>query len=65
VGRFDFLPRDIESALTDILEKELDLQRRISILKRELEVRYDYSTYSSYRSIDRYNDGFIDTYNLG
>jgi len=24
-GRFDYLPRDIETAITDIIEKELDL----------------------------------------
>ena len=34
-------------------------------MKRELEIRYDYSTYATYRTIDKYNDGFIDTYNLG
>lgn len=35
------------------------------MLKRELELRYDYSSYAAFRTIDRYNDGFIDTYNLG
>ena len=28
VGRYDYLPRDIESALTDLIERELDLHRR-------------------------------------
>ncbi len=65
VGRFDSLPYDIERALLDILEKEVDLQRRLDILKRELEVRYDFSSLAAYRSIDRYNDGRINTFNLG
>lgn len=65
VGRYDYLPRDIEIALTAVLERELDLQRRLEILKNELEVRYDYSTFAAFRSIDRYNEGNINTYNLG
>ena len=65
VGRFDSLPYDIERAILDILEKEIDLQRRLDILKRELEIRYDYSSLAAYRSIDRYNDGRINTFNLG
>jgi len=65
VGRFDSLPFDIERAVVDILEKEIDLQRRLDILKRELEVRYDFSSLSAYRSVDRYNDGRINTFNLG
>jgi len=35
-GRFDHLPRDIESAMTAVLEKEIDLQRRVETLKRDL-----------------------------
>ena len=65
VGRFDSLPYDIERALLDILEKEVDLMRRLDILKRELEIRYDFSSLAAYRSIDRYNDGRINTFNLG
>ncbi len=65
VGRFDSLACDIESALLDVIEKEIDLQRRLDVLKRELETRYDYSTLAAYRSVDKYNDGRIDTHNLG
>jgi hypothetical protein len=36
VGRFDRLPRDIEIAMTSVLEKEIDLQRRLEVLKRDL-----------------------------
>lgn len=65
VGRFDVLPHDIEHALLDVIEKEIDLQRRLEVLKHELECRYDYSTLAAYRSIDKYNDGRINTHNLG
>jgi Ca2+-binding EF-hand superfamily protein len=65
VGRFDSLAGDIEHALLDVIEKEIDLQRRSETLKRELEVCYDYSSLAAYRSIDKYNDGRIDTHNLG
>jgi predicted glutamine amidotransferase len=65
VGRYDNLPRDIESCLTTVMELELNLQRRQEILKGDLEARYDYSTNAVFRTIDRLNDGFIDTYNLG
>ena len=65
VGRFDSLPYDIERSLVEIIEKEIDLQRRLDILKRDLEIRYDYSSLSAWRSVDKYNDGRIDTFNLG
>jgi len=65
VGRFESLPYDIERALLDIIEKEVDLMRRLDTLKRELESRFDFSAMAAYRSIDRYNDGRINTFNLG
>lgn len=65
VGRYDHLPRDIEAGFVEIMEKEVELQRRLDFLKRELELRYDYSSLSAYRSVDRYNDGRIDPINLG
>ena len=65
VGRYDYLPRDIELALASIIEKEIDLQRRLESLKRELEVQYDYSPYAAFRSVDRYNSGRVDQVNAG
>ena len=65
IGRYDHLPRDIELALTSVIEKEIDLQRRLEILKRELEVQYDYSPFAAFRSVDRYNSGRMDTVNVG
>lgn len=65
VGRLDYLPRDIELALAQVVEKEIDLQRRLESLKRELEVQYDYSPYAAFRSVDRFNSGRIDQVNVG
>jgi Ca2+-binding EF-hand superfamily protein len=65
VGRYDMLPRDIELAIASVIEKEIDLQRRLESLKRELEVQYDYSPYAAFRSVDRYNSGRVDQVNLG
>ena len=65
VGRYDFLPRDIEMALATVIEREIDLQRRLEVLKRELECRYDFTPLAAFRSIDRYNIGRIDSLNLG
>ena len=65
VGRYDHLPRDIEIALAQVIEKEIDLQRRLEQLKREIESQYDYSPYAAFRSVDRYNSGRVDQVNLG
>jgi hypothetical protein len=65
VGRHDYLPRDIESAVTDLINKELDLIRKIELLKGDLQLKYDYTSYAAFRAIDRFNDGTIDSYNLG
>ena len=65
VARFEMLPRDIEVCMTAILEKEIDLQRRLETLKRDLQVAFDYSHMSAFRSVDRYNSGKITTVNLG
>ena len=64
VGRYDNLPRDIESALTQVFELELDNLRRVEMIKRDLELRYDYSTYACFRTLDFDNDGVITTFNL-
>lgn len=65
VGRYDMLPRDIEQAIASVFEKEIDLQRRLESLKRELEMQYDYSPYAAFRSVDRYNSGRVDQVNMG
>lgn len=41
------------------------MQRRLEILKRELETRFDFTPLAAFRSIDRYNVGKIDSISLG
>lgn len=38
--------------------------RRLDSLKNDIEVRYDFSIFSAYKTIDKYNEGVINTYNL-
>lgn len=64
VGRFDHLPRDIESALASVFEQEINLQRRMNVLKKDLEYSYDFSTYAAFRSIDRDNNGILSTFEM-
>ena len=65
VGRYDRLPADIERAVTAVIENEIDLQRRLEGLKRELELQYDYSSHAAWRSIDRNNNGRTDSFEVG
>jgi Ca2+-binding EF-hand superfamily protein len=66
VGRFDRLSGDIEHGVVAVLQKEIDMQRRLESLKRELDSRpWDYNIGSAFRAIDRYNMGRIDSMQLG
>ena len=65
VSRYESLPYDIERSILAIIEEEIDLMRRLDTLKSALNVRYDYSSISAFRSVDKYNSGRIDTFTLG
>jgi len=64
VGRFDSLPADIEIDLTNIIINEVNLLRELEVLKGDLESRYDFTVYSAFRTIDRFNEGFLTIDNL-
>jgi len=38
--------------------------RRLDLLKRELEVRFDFTPYACFKTVDRYAEGFINVNNL-
>jgi Ca2+-binding EF-hand superfamily protein len=60
------LPRDIESAMCDILEKEIALQRRLESLKSDLGALLEYSAYSAFSSVERFTrSGVLNTINIG
>ena len=65
IARFEHLPRDIELAMVNVIEKEIDLQRKLEVLKRDLQIQYDYSPLAAFRSVDRYNSGLMTTVNTG
>ncbi len=64
VGRWDYLPRDIEMELVRLIECELHLMKRLEVQKQELEYRHDYSVVGAFRTIDRYNEGSLNTFNI-
>ena len=65
ISRFENLPYDIELCLLEILEKEIDLMRRLDGLKSDLEYRSDYTPLAAFKSLDRHNEGQVQTYTLG
>lgn len=46
------------------MEREIELIRRLDTLKRELEIRYDFSPYAAFKTIDRFTEGAITTSNI-
>lgn len=54
----------MEIALSDLLSEEIRFLRRLEMAKEDLSMRYDYSSYSAFRSIDKYNDGYLILNNL-
>jgi len=64
VGRFDHLHADIERALADVIESELGLQARLENMKRDLEIKHDYTISAAFRTIDRYSEGVVTNNNL-
>jgi hypothetical protein len=59
VSRFDSLPYTMEREMNDLIFNEISLLRRLESLKGDLQYRFDYSVYAAFRTIDRFNDGFI------
>ena len=62
----ELLPRDIESAMCDVLEKEIVLQRRLEDLKSDLGALIEYSSVSAFYTIERFTrSGVLNTVNIG
>jgi Ca2+-binding EF-hand superfamily protein len=47
-----------------IIEREVELTRRLDLLKRDLEVRHDFTPFAAFKSIDRHSEGAINSRNL-
>jgi len=62
----ELLPRDIESAMCQVIEKEINLQRRLESLKSDLAACLDYSAFAAFNSVERFTrTGSLSTVNIG
>jgi len=59
VGKYDNLPRDIESILADLMFNEIQALNRLEDDKERLKRRYDFSRFEAFKSLDKYNSGSI------
>jgi Ca2+-binding EF-hand superfamily protein len=64
VARYENLPFDIERGISGILEREIELIRRLDTVKRDLETRHDFSPYAAFKTIDRCTEGALTSANL-
>lgn len=54
----------MEMGLIRIFQHEIDFIRRLGVLTRDMEMHQDYSPMAAFRTLDRYNEGFIKAKNL-
>ena len=59
VLHIEFLPQPLESALTSLLESEIQFHLGLEQLKKELESSYDFSTRRIFKAIDEIRLGYI------
>ena len=62
--RSEMLPRDIELAMCDVIEKEIALQRNLDALKIDLSACLEYSAASAFSTVDIYRQGALSTVNI-
>jgi Ca2+-binding EF-hand superfamily protein len=62
--RHESLPRDIELAMCDVIEKEIALQRNLEALKNDLAGCLEYSPSSAHATVDVYRSGVLTTVNV-
>jgi Ca2+-binding EF-hand superfamily protein len=62
--RSEGLPRDIELAMCDVIEKEIALQRNLESLKVDLAGCYEFTSTAAFVSVDVYRSGVLTTVNV-
>jgi Ca2+-binding EF-hand superfamily protein len=62
--RHEALPRDIELAMCDVIEKEIALQRNLESLKADLHACVEYSPSAAHATVDVYRSGVLNTINI-
>lgn len=60
VSRYETLPYEVEWALTRVIDKEINYNRKIELLKEDLSLRYDFNLLDAFRLIDEDRCGLID-----
>lgn len=60
VSRYETLPYEVEWALTRVVDKEINYNRKIELLKEDLSLRYDFNTLDAFRLVDEDRCGLID-----
>jgi len=64
VDKFAYLPLNVEQELSNLINQEVEFFRASEEIRKELEKRYDFSTYGCFRAIDDKNEGDINPDNL-
>lgn len=62
--RHEALPRDIELAMCDVIEKEIALQRTLESLKNDLAGCIEYTPGAAHATVDVYRTGLLNTVNV-
>jgi Ca2+-binding EF-hand superfamily protein len=60
-GPRDYLPRQVERDLTDLLDRELRWHQKIEARKHQLQARYDWSASGSFNAVDDLRLGHIES----
>jgi len=50
VSRYESLPYEVEWALTRVIDKEINYNRKIELLKEDLSLRYDFNLLDAFRN---------------
>lgn len=50
---------EVERALTEFIEREINLHLRVEAIKNELLLRFDWNTHAAFQNCDANHEGFI------
>lgn len=64
VGRYDRLLTSLEKEVTNLFEREINYHVRLEKLKRELNIRYDWSARAAFETIDSLRDYTLNHRNI-
>lgn len=64
VGRYDRLLTSLEKEVTNLLEREINFHVRLEKLKRELNIRYDWTARAAFETIDSLRDYTLNHRNI-